>query len=136
MGGVWVKDFGLAEIEKYTRMRHGAAAKRTWFCRLDFRRGDRSARYLFFFGYATKRARERGCRVTLHLSREDPPGSYHYERLDQITAPNVPDLREIGYDMKRESFVFFGRQGHPKSGRIEPLGRKFFEEVLKKHFSH
>ena len=128
-GEVRVRDFGLAEIEKYTGMRHGAAARRTWFCRLDFRRGDHSAQYLLFFGPASDRARERGCRVTLRLARENPPGSCCYERLDEITAPNVPDLREIGYDMERESFWFFG-EGGAKSGRIETLGRRFFEQVL------
>ncbi len=133
-GRIWVKDFGLAEFEKYAIMRSGAAAKRTWFCRLDFRRGDRTARYLFFFGSATNRAKRSGCRVTLHVAREDPPGSYYYERLDRLTAPNVPDLHEIGYDMKKEQFVFFRQRGL-KRDRIEPLGRSFFEEVLKKHFS-
>jgi len=133
LGRVWVKDFGHLDPEKYTRMRIGAAAKRTWFCRLDFRRGERTARYLFFFGHASHRLRRR-CDVTLHLSREDPPGSYYYERLDGITAPNVPDLREIGYDMKKEQFVFRGAQGSI-SGRIEQLGRRFFEDVLSKHFS-
>ena len=133
LGHVWVKDFGQVDSEKYTRMRNGASAKRTWFCRLDFRRGERTARYLFFFGYASPELRKR-CGVTLHLAREDPPGSYYYERLDGITAPNVPHLREIGYDMKKEQFVFRG-QHSSASGRIEKLGRIFFEDVLSKHFS-
>lgn len=133
LGHVWVKDFGHLDSEKYTRMRSGAAAKRTWFCRLDFRRGERTARYLFFFGFGSAKLRQR-CGVTLHLAREDPPGSYYYERLDGISAPNVPDLREIGYDMNKEKFVFRGVRS-ARTGRVEELGRTFFEDVLSKHFS-
>ena len=61
-------------------------------------------RYLFFFGYAHSQLRP-ACDVTLFISREDPPGSYFYRRLDGIDAPNVPQITEIGYLPAEERFV-------------------------------
>ena len=41
---VWFKDFGHLELEKYLALRGGTSAKRTWFFRVDFKSGARSAR--------------------------------------------------------------------------------------------
>ena len=51
-GGVYLKDFGNWEFEKYSALRRGQSAKRTWFFRIDFTRGETTVRYLFFFGHA------------------------------------------------------------------------------------
>ena len=48
-GNVYFKDFGNLEFEKYSALRGGESAKRTWFLRIDFRSAKTSARYLFFF---------------------------------------------------------------------------------------
>ena len=131
---IYFKDFGILEFEKYLSFRSGGTAKKTWFFRIDFKTGDRAARYLFFFGWADARLRK-SCDVTLHLAREEPSGSFNYERLDNIKSSNVPDIIELGYDMKKEEFVALFRGGTIKYGKIEELGRRFFEEVIKKHFS-
>ncbi len=96
IGHVWFKDFGTIEFEKFLSLRLGESVKRTWFLRIDFRSGEKSARYLFFFGYAHHQLRPQ-CDVTLFIAREDPPGTYFYQRLDRLTASNVPTFAEIGY---------------------------------------
>ena len=133
-GQVYFKDFGTLEFEKYLTLRQGDSAKRTWFLRVDFRSGDRSARYLFFFGYPSFRLREH-CEVSIHVAREEPSGSFDYKRLDVITAPNVPGLHELGYDAKAEKFVGRYPDGKLRTDKIEAIGRQFFEEVVKSHFS-
>jgi len=134
IGRVWFKDFGTIDFEKFLSLRLGESVKRTWFFRVDFRSGEKSARYLFFFGYAHPSLRP-SCDVTLFVSREDPPGSYYYRRLDGIDAPNVPQITEIGYLPAEERFVARERSGAKRDGRVEELGRHFFEEVVRLHFS-
>ena len=132
-GRIYFKDFGGLEFEKYSSLRHGASAKRTWFLRIDFRLGEKSARYLFFFGYSNHALRP-NCDVTLHVAREEPPSSFNYDRLDTITAPNVPDLVEIGYEMSQERFVARRRNGLVTPGRIEDFGKQIFDGIVYKHF--
>ena len=131
---VYFKDFGTLEFEKYVSLRQRESAKKTWFFRLDFLREERTARYLFFFGYLSFHVSSE-YHVTLHISREEPPGSYHYERLSSISAPNVPTITEIGYDSKSERFNAFSPNGPARSAKIEQLGKDFFDQVIKLHFS-
>ena len=133
-GSVYFKDFGNLEFEKYSALRRGESAKHTWFLRIDFRRADTTARYLFFFGHASYKMRDR-CDVTLHIAREEPTNSYHYEKLEHVSAANVPDLVEIGYEMPKERFVERMRNGRSRYNRVEDFGKRFFEEVVAKHFS-
>jgi Fic family protein len=135
IGRIYFKDFGNLPVEKYLSLRSGESVKQTWFFRVDFRSGLRSARYLFFFGYPSHRLRQVGLDVTLHLSREEPSGSYHYERLEGISAPNVPQLIELAYHAKDESFIARERSGSERRGKIEEMGQRFFEEVVNMHFS-
>jgi len=132
---VFFKDFGNLEFEKYLSLRIERSAKRTWFFRVDFKRSDKSARYLFFFGFRSNYLKD-CCFVTLQIAREEPPGSWHYELLSNITAPNVPQMREIGYDIKGEHFVVRGAEGDRRVGKIEELGRSFFNEIIEKHFKN
>src|SRR6266516_3758332 len=122
VGHVYFKDFGTLEFEKYASLRQGSSTKRTWFFRIDFRAGDRSARYLFFFGSPSYSIRN-DCDVTAHVAREE--GSYHYERLDNIVAPNVPSLVEIGYKPSEERFLARYRGGTTRLEKVEDMGRRF-----------
>lgn len=130
---VYFKDFGTLEFEKYASLQHGQSVKRTWFFRIDFRSGDVAARYLFFFGSPSYMLRPEGCDVTAHVAREE--GSYHYVRLDQLSSPNVPDLREIGYLPAEECFVARYGAGMLKKDRVEIIGRQFIEQVVAMHFT-
>ena len=133
LGRVYFKVFGVLEFEKYLALSQRQSAKKTWFFRLDFRSGDKAARYLHFFGYANYPMSEHAS-VSLHLSREEPASSFYFERLDNIAAPNVPKLREIGYAPKDELFV--ARYGPNKCEKlkIERIATNFIEEVVKGHF--
>ncbi len=134
-GNIFFSDYGNLEFEKYSALRSGVSAKRTWFFRIDFRRADKRVRYLFFFGHASNQMRER-CQVSLHVAREDPPNSFNYERLDNISAPNVPSLTEIGYEIAKERFVIRKRAGRPSLSRVEDFGIQFFDDVFNKHFTN
>jgi Fic family protein len=131
-GRVYFKDFGTLEFEKYASLRQGSSTKRTWFFRIDFRTGDAAARYLFFFGTPSFAMRD-DCDVTAFVAREERP--YSYERLEYITAPNVPSLLEIGYRPAEERFWARYRGGAMRLQKVEDMGRNFIEEVIKMHFS-
>ena len=134
-GRIYFRDFDMLDFEKYWSLSERKSAKRTWFFRADFRIGDKSARYLFFFGSASwKIQREHEVAVTLHLSREEPSNSFYYERLDNITALNVPNIVEIGYLPEKEQFVSIGKTGSSNLDKIEKIGKDFFDQVLKRHF--
>jgi len=133
VGHVYFKDFGNLEFEKYLSLRGGDSAKKTWFFRVDFRSGDRAVRYLFFFGSPSYSLRAE-TDVTLHVAREEPAGSFRYERLDSIPLPNVPAMVEIGYKPKEEKFVAKTRNGARRTDKIEKIGGSFFEDVVSKHF--
>lgn len=131
---VWFKDFGHLELEKYLALRSGTSAKRTWFFRIDFKSGARAARYLFFFGYPSYPMRTR-TDVNLHVAREEPAGSFNYERVEFISAPNVPNVIEIGYIANREEFLVRKKAGDIVEMKVERVCREFFEEVVQRHFS-
>ncbi len=128
---VFSTDFGHLEFEKYSTLRRGESAKRTWFLRVDFRSGKKTARYLFFFGHASPAMRRRCDAVTLHLAREEPRNSFNYVRLEQIQSENVPNLAEIGYEMPKERFVVRPRNGRPSTKSVEEFTRQFFHDVIK-----
>jgi Fic family protein len=131
---IYFKDFGALEVQKYTSLRLGESAKKTWFFRIDFRSGEKAARYLFFFGYPSPLMPD-DTEVTLHAAREEPENSFNYERLELIQAPNVPSVLEIGYKPKDEVFVSRERGKTIMKGKVEEIGKKFFDEVVKMHFS-
>lgn len=139
LGHVYFNDFGMLEFEKYLSLLKGESAKRTWLFRIDFVQESisgqsRNARYLFFFGSPSPQLRARHCAVTVFVAREEPAGSFNYTRLEQITAPNVPDLVELGYEPRSEAFVARYRAGPISDGKLEDIGRSFIEQVIAKHF--
>ena len=133
-GNVYLRDFGNLEFEKYSVLRQGVSAKRTWFLRVDFRRAETVARYLLFFGHVSYKMRDR-CNVTLHVALEEPPNSYNYERLENVQAKNVADLVEIGYEISKERFVVRTRDGRPRMTSVEDFTKRFFEDIVAKHFA-
>jgi Fic family protein len=133
LADVWFKDFGQLDLEKYLALNSYSSAKKTWFFRMDFKSGEKVARYLFFFGSPSYSLRGR-CDVTLHVAREEPPNSFNYERIEHISAPNVPNLVEVGYDAKSEEFVARHKAGTFLKTKVEEICRSFFDEVVQKHF--
>lgn len=132
---VYFKEFGRLEFEKYLSLRQGDSVKKTWFFRLDFRSERTAARYLFFFGRPSSalKAEATEVSVSLHVAREERP--YHFERLDALTAPNVPNLSELAYVPTDEKFVARGRNQQFRRDKIENIGRSFIDEVVRMHFA-
>jgi Fic family protein len=134
IGEVRLRDFGMLEFEKYLSLKNHASAKKTWFFRMDFRIGEQTVRYLFFFGWPSF-AMPKETDVTVLISREDPPGSFHYSKLDDISSPNVPSIVEIGYNLAAETFVVRTRSGSIQTEKVEKISRDFIQNVIDKHFS-
>lgn len=132
---IYFEDFGNLEFEKYLSLRDGRLTKRTWFFRIDFKSPDKVARYLFFFGYpsmamsAKLLARDR---VTLHVATEVSP--FFYERLDNITRTDLPDIREAGWNAADEQFLIRTGGGVIQRLRVEEIVRHFFEQVVQRNF--
>lgn len=133
IGNVHIRDFGALEFEKHLSLRQHESAKKTWFFRLDVRAGERAARYLLFFGYPSYSLRSR-LDVTLHAAREDPPGSFYYERLDNLNPEHVPPVYEIGYLPNEEKFIVRGPAGRTPTERLESIVKPFFNRVIELHF--
>lgn len=133
LGDVYFRDFGMLEFEKYLSLKNFGSAKKTWFFRLDFRSGTHVNRYLFFFGSPSSQMKYK-TDVTLHISREEPNGSFHYERLDDLSALNVPCFAEIGYEADEEAFVVKDKNGNTRTEKLESVSKRFIQEVVEKHF--
>jgi Fic family protein len=130
---LYFKDFGTLEFEKYLSLRNRESAKKTWFFRLDFRSGERSARYLFFFGFPSfpMEGDVGPNAVTLHVAKETAP--FFYERLSEIESQGLPLICEIGYRHKRQEFV--AKEGtRVREIQVEPAIRNFIEQIAKRDF--
>ena len=131
---VYFKEFGNLDLEKYLTLNSGQAVKRTWFFRIDFVLRQRTARYLFFFGHSSLSMRDKA-RVTLHISREEPEGSYNYIRLSEPAMRNVPRIVEVGYNPKSERFVTSTSGGDPYEENVDSIAQALISDIARIHFS-
>ena len=134
LADLYHKDFGSLAFEKYLALRTHQSAKRTWFFRTDFKMESRSARYLFFFGYASDALRGKAS-VTLHISHEHPMGSYYYAWLRDLPRDNIPRFLELGYVPDEGRLVVLFRDGKVEHRRMDVVAREFVEDVVRLHFS-
>lgn len=125
------RDFGTLDFHKYLSLRDGGSAKRTWDFGLEFRRGQRRARYLFFYGYADYRLRRR-TRVILIIAKDI---DFSYEKLQDITQSNKPDIYQVGFDIKEQTFVALTVSG-VQEAKVEDLARRFFQQVVERDFGN
>ena len=123
------KDFGTLSFEKYLSLRDGGSAKKTWDFGLEFRRGNDRARYLFFYGFADYKLRRRS-RVVLIVAKDI---DFNYERLQDVTKSNKPDIYQVGFDMKEQTFVALTMSG-VREAKVELLARNFFTQVIERDF--
>lgn len=130
---VYFREFGELDLDKYLGLRSRQSVKRTWFFRIDFVRSSISARYLFFFGFGSYSVQGMSP-VTLHISRENPAGSFYYEKLQDITSPDVPSFVEVGYDIKAERFHCVTRTGEAQTENIEKIAQDFIVDIARLHF--
>ena len=124
------KDYGRLSSEKYLSLRDGRSAKRTWFFGIEFRQGGKRARYLFFFGYSDHQLKPRAP-VVLILAKDTDYGGY--VQLRNITQSNKPDMVQVGFDMKEQTFVALMIKD-VQEGKVEDFAKKFFEQVVQRDF--
>ena len=130
---IFFKEFGELDFDKYLLLREGKAARSTWFFRIDLLLGrDRADRYLFFF-HSPGPLRRSKCRVTLHVAREEPMGSYNYERLTDL--PDLPDgylpnLAEVGYAPESERFRIATSTRKTSAQKSGVVARKFLTDAV------
>lgn len=128
---VHFKEYDTLDFDKYRSLRNEVPAKRTWFFRIIFARGDKSIRYLFFFGYPNHRLRPR-TPVALILAK-GINFDWEYIPLEEITQSNTPDMYQVGYDMKEEEFVAL-TVGGVEEGKVESIATKFFQQAAQRDF--
>ncbi len=128
---VHFKEYDTLDFEKYRNLRNEMPAKKTWFFRIIFARGNKSVRYLFFFGYPNHRLRQRTPVVLILAKGIDY--EWEYTPLEDITQSNIPDMYQVGYDMKEEKFVALTVSGI-EEGKVESIATKFFNQVAKRDF--
>lgn len=121
--------FGTLDFHKYLSLRDGGSAKKTWNFGIEFKRGQSRARYLFFYGYADRRLSNRA-RVILYVAKDI---NHRYERLQDMTQSNKPDIFQVGFDMKEQTFVAW-TVGGVQEAKAEVLARQFFEQVIERDF--
>lgn len=128
---VHFKEYDSLDLEKYRSLSNEMPAKRTWFFRIIFERGNRSVRYLFFFGFPKYQLRQRTPVVLILAKGIDY--NWEYIPLEDITQSNIPDMFQVGYDMKDEKFVAWTVSGI-EEGKVETLATKFFNQVVQRDF--
>ncbi len=125
------KDSGTLEFDKYRHLRNEMSAKRTWFFEIVFKRGGLRVRYLFYFGYPSYKLREH-TQVVLILAK-GIDYIWEYIPLEDITQTNIPDMYQVGYDMKEEKFISL-TVGGVEEGKVESIATKFFNQVIERDF--
>ncbi|MCY4145911.1 MAG: Fic family protein [Chloroflexi bacterium] len=125
------RDYGDLGFEKYASLSTGGSAKRTWFFGIEFRRGERRARYLFFFGYPHRVLRNR-VKVGLTVAKEV---DYWYEPLESITKSNIPNVYQIGFDIEEQNYVT-RYLSDVQISQAESIARNFFREVIDRDFTN
>ena len=125
----YFRDYGTLDFYSYLRLRDGDSAKRTWDFGIEFRRSGRRARYLFFFGAADDRLKERS-RVALILAKDI---DHRYERVQYLSQPNTPDMFQVAFDMTAQTFVALKASGE-WTGKAGDLARTFLEQVIERDF--
>jgi len=130
-GGVRLnfKDYGQLDFEKYLSLRDGGSAKRTWFFGIRFKTDSKDVKYLFFFGRSDYRLRHQASVVLITAKDID----YRYVPLRDITQSNKPDLVQVGFDIKKQTFVALTISG-VQEGKVENFARQFFEQAVQRGF--
>lgn len=133
---VHYRDYGVLEIEKYLSLRGGESVKQTWFFKIEFECGDKTARYLFFFGFASYEMKQvlGEDDVSLHVARESQDRAFYYEKLTVAPEASTPDLVEIAYLPNHEKFACKHRNGAVTEKRVETFVKEFIEQVAKREF--
>lgn len=127
-------DFGLLSFEKYIPLSMGESVKKTWFFRIDFKAGEKSIRYLFYFGFPSHEMKKSNIDISIHIAREFPENSYNYQKLEYIDQKYYPSFLECGYCIQSEEYCFRVNKNDIRTERIDIMVRGFIESIIKIHF--
>ena len=117
--------------EKYLALRERGSAKRTWFFGIEFNSELRRARYLFYFGYPDKVISSHASVIL--IVAKDRELNYVYAPIEEITQSNIPDISQVGFNMKEQKYVASTIGGFWE-GKVEDLAWKFFSQVVERDF--
>jgi len=126
------KDFGILSSEKYLALREKRTARRTWFFGIEFKRENRRARYLFYFGYPDNTISQHTS-VILILAK-DLELNYFYVPMHELTQRNRLDIFQVGFNIKKQECIA-STAGGIWTGTAEDLAWKFFNQVIERDFS-
>ena len=59
--------------------------------------------------------------------------NHRYERLQDMSQSNKPDIYQVGFNMKEQTFVAW-TVGGVQEAKVEVLARRFFEQVIERDF--
>ena len=125
------KDFGTLSYEKYLALRERGSAKRPWFFGIEFNSELRRARYLFYFGYPDNVISSHASVIL--IVAKDRELNYVYAPIEEITQSNIPDISQVGFNMKEQKYVASTIGGFWE-GKVEDLAWKFFSQVVERDF--
>lgn len=127
------RSYGELDFQKYLSLRDGRSAKRTWDFAIIFQRGNHRVRYLFFYGSKDYMIGQRA-KVILIIAKGI---GYEYddELLVNITKPNIPEIRKVGFDIETQSYVARTSTGI-KVGTAEQFAKEFFTQVVQRDFGN
>jgi Fic family protein len=127
-------DFGLLSLEKYIPLSMGESVKKTWFFRIDFKAGEKSIRYLFYFGFPSHELKNKNIDISIHIAREYPENSYNYQKPEFINDKHFPAFLECGYCMQNEKYYFRVNKSDIRSEKVDIMARSFIDSIIKSHF--
>ncbi len=135
---VQIQTYEIIDQPTWETLTSGGGAKRTWFFKVHFRRGDQVAWYYFYFGrhywHTADAIEDEGPFVAILVS-EQHPGDPSAIRLDEIENSPI-SLRELivlGREVVRRRWDHeTSRMTYDRNISQIEVAKNFFEEVLLK----
>lgn len=123
--------YGELTIEKYVSLRKGLRVKETWYFGIELKDSSRRSRYMFFFASPFGRVKER-TPVVLVAAKNTQDGYKNLYSLDR-DGVIVPDIYQIGFDLKTRKFFSSGKSGI-RERNPQSLVLQFLTQVIERDF--
>ncbi len=128
-----IRTFGEPKIENYVLLQRGEKVAKSWFFGIEFSGAAKRSRYLFFFSSPLGAMRGRTPVVLVAAKYSDLADQYiSLYKLNRDGAA-VPDIFQIGYDLKKRKFLTIGRAGI-RERNPQNLVLQFFNQVVERDF--
>lgn len=121
--------YDIIELEKYILLKQKRQPKGRGFFKITILYNGIDRRYLFFFGFSSiTLSNHTGNSVTVHVAYETDP--FHYEKIEHLNIPLLPDLIEIGYSTNDEDFICRFKDGTISHLKVESFGKDFIRKAI------